>query len=67
MTLVLCTSLAALVPLATPARAGSDEVSITLVTHDSFAVSKSVLRAFTRETGIRVKVLPVTPAQRSAR
>jgi thiamine transport system substrate-binding protein len=31
--------------------------SVTLVTHDSFAVSKRVLRAFTRQTGITVKVL----------
>lgn len=34
-----------------------DGDAITLVTHDSFAVSKRVLRAFTRDTGIRVKVL----------
>lgn len=34
-----------------------DQVTITLVTHDSFAVSKSVLRAFTRKTGVRVKIL----------
>jgi thiamine transport system substrate-binding protein len=31
--------------------------TVTLVTHDSFAVSKPVLRAFTEETGIRVEVL----------
>ncbi|MBM3673841.1 MAG: thiamine ABC transporter substrate-binding protein [Actinobacteria bacterium] len=31
--------------------------TVTLVTHDSFAVSKPVLRAFERETGIHVKVL----------
>jgi thiamine transport system substrate-binding protein len=31
--------------------------TVTLVTHDSFAVSKPVLRAFTRQTGITVKVL----------
>jgi thiamine transport system substrate-binding protein len=31
--------------------------TITLVTHDSFAVSKSVLAAFTRHTGIKVKIL----------
>ncbi|HEY5014521.1 MAG TPA: thiamine ABC transporter substrate-binding protein [Acidimicrobiia bacterium] len=30
--------------------------TITLLTHDSFAVSKPVLAAFTRQTGIRVKV-----------
>ena len=32
--------------------------TITLMTHDSFAVSKSVLAAFTKQTGITVKVLP---------
>jgi thiamine transport system substrate-binding protein len=31
--------------------------SVTLVTHDSFAVSKRVLHAFTEQTGITVKVL----------
>ena len=31
---------------------------LTLVTHDSFALSKSVLRAFERRTGIAVRVLP---------
>jgi thiamine transport system substrate-binding protein len=31
--------------------------TVTLVTHESFAVSKSVLKAFTRQTGIKVKVL----------
>ena len=31
--------------------------TVTLVTHDSFAVSKPVLRAFTRETGWKVRVL----------
>jgi thiamine transport system substrate-binding protein len=32
-------------------------VTITLVTHDSFAVSKSVLAGFTKQTGIKVKIL----------
>jgi thiamine transport system substrate-binding protein len=32
-------------------------VTITLVTHDSFQVSKKVLAAFTRQTGIKVKLL----------
>jgi thiamine transport system substrate-binding protein len=36
--------------------AGRDD-SVTLVAHDSFAVSKPVLRAFERSTGIDVKVL----------
>ena len=31
--------------------------TVTLVTHDSFAVSKPVLRAFTRQTGWKVRVL----------
>ncbi|MGZ4691181.1 MAG: thiamine ABC transporter substrate-binding protein [Acidimicrobiia bacterium] len=31
--------------------------TVTLVTHDSWAVSKPVLRAFTKQTGIKVKVL----------
>jgi len=31
--------------------------TVTLVTHNSFAVSKKVLRAFTTQTGITVKVL----------
>jgi thiamine transport system substrate-binding protein len=35
--------------------AGSD--TVTLVTHDSFSVSKPVLRAFTEQTGVTVKVL----------
>lgn len=35
----------------------SEGDTVTLVTHDSFAVSKSVLRAFTDQTGITVKVL----------
>jgi thiamine transport system substrate-binding protein len=36
---------------------GSSDDTVTLVTHDSFAVSKSVLRDFTKQTGITVKVL----------
>jgi thiamine transport system substrate-binding protein len=42
--------------VATPASA-ADTTTITLVTHDSFAVSKSVLAAFTKQTGVKVKVL----------
>jgi thiamine transport system substrate-binding protein len=37
------------------ASAGSD--TVTLVTHDSFSISKPVLRAFTKQTGVTVKVL----------
>jgi thiamine transport system substrate-binding protein len=44
--------------VATPASAaGNGNTTITLVTHDSFAVSKSVLAAFTKQTGVKVKVL----------
>jgi len=43
---------------AVPAAGTHDGVTLTLVTHDSFAISKSVLRAFARETGITVRVLP---------
>lgn len=46
----------ALAPTSTTAVA-AESTTITLVTHDSFAVSKSVLRAFTRSTGVRVKIL----------
>jgi len=38
-----------------PAAAAKKTETITLVTHDSFAASPAVLRAFTRETGIKVK------------
>jgi thiamine transport system substrate-binding protein len=48
-----------LLAAATPAEAASaPPVTIRLVTHDSFAVSKSVLAAFTKQTGINVEVLP---------
>ena len=50
-----------LIAAATPATATAPEaeknVTITLVAHDSYNVSKSVLRTFTEETGIHVKVL----------
>jgi len=36
---------------------GSGDHTLTLVTHDSFAVSKPVLAAFTRETGWKVRIL----------
>ncbi|MFI5046111.1 MAG: thiamine ABC transporter substrate binding subunit [Acidimicrobiia bacterium] len=44
------------IAVALPA-SGADATTITLVTHDAFAVSKPVLRAFTKQTGIKVKVL----------
>jgi thiamine transport system substrate-binding protein len=42
--------------------AGNEDVTIRLVTHDSFAISKQVLRDFTRETGVHVEVLPAGDA-----
>jgi thiamine transport system substrate-binding protein len=36
---------------------GSSDRTLTLVSHDSFAASKSVLREFTRQTGWKVRVL----------
>jgi len=49
---------------ATPATAGDsgDDVTLRLVTHDSFAISKSVLRDFTKRTDIEVEVLPAGDA-----
>jgi thiamine transport system substrate-binding protein len=45
--------------LVTPAPGGAarKRETIRLVTHDSFAVSTNVLRAFTKRTGITVKIL----------
>jgi len=39
-----------------PGRTGN--TTITLMTHDSFNVSKKVMREFTKKTGVTVKVLP---------
>jgi thiamine transport system substrate-binding protein len=39
-----------------PVRTGN--TTITLMTHDSFNVSKKVMREFTKKTGVTVKVLP---------
>ncbi|MFG3253537.1 thiamine ABC transporter substrate binding subunit [Streptomyces sp. NPDC048172] len=36
---------------------GDDSKTVTLVTHDSFAASKKVLKDFTEKTGYKVKVL----------
>ena len=52
---VLALAIAA-VPVAARQRATRD-VTITLVTHDSYNVSKKVVQAFTRKTGINVQVL----------
>jgi thiamine transport system substrate-binding protein len=49
---------AALLAAGAPASAAPKrDVTITLVTHDAFGVSKKVLRSFTSETGIHVKIL----------
>ena len=63
LTLAIATSLLAVAAVAAPAAATPtpskpDKTTITLVTHDSFNVSKSVMRQFTKETGVTVKVLP---------
>ena len=52
------------VAAAAPERAtrGRSDVTLRLVTHDSFAISKRVLHDFTRATGTRVEVLPAGDA-----
>jgi thiamine transport system substrate-binding protein len=60
--LVAVAALGAATPAATAAPAAKQDVTITLVTHDSFAVSKKVLADFTKETGIKVKLLPAGDA-----
>ncbi len=58
--LVVAVTTVASVSLAAPASgvtAAATGKTVTLVTHDSFAVSKPVLAAFTRKTGITVKVV----------
>jgi thiamine transport system substrate-binding protein len=54
LAVMLTALLAVSAPDASPA---TPVVSITLVTHDSFAVSKSVLAGFTKQTRITVKIL----------
>lgn len=51
-------------PAAHAARAagGDRDVTLRLVTHDSFSISKKVLREFTKRTGIDVEVLPAGDA-----
>jgi thiamine transport system substrate-binding protein len=58
-TLVLCVVVAAVAALNTPVGAARTTKggTVTLVTHDSFAVSEDVLAAFERRTGISVHVL----------
>jgi thiamine transport system substrate-binding protein len=55
---VLAVTLAALAAAVPASGASPPPVTIRLVTHDSFAASKSVLAAFTKQTGIHVEVLP---------
>lgn len=56
--LVVVALLAVLVPTVPAADATArNQITITLVTHDAFGASKSVLRSFTRATGITVRVL----------
>jgi thiamine transport system substrate-binding protein len=50
--LLVCATAASAAPVA-----AASSTTITLVAHDSFAVSKSVLAAFTAKTGVKVKVL----------
>ena len=64
LTLIACLAVltgATFISTASTAAARGD-VTITLVTHDSFAMSKRVLAAFTKQTGITVKVLPAGDA-----
>ena len=59
---ILVTAAAVASPVRTTASAsapaGSSGTTITLMTHDSFNVSKSVIRQFTKQTGVKVNVLP---------
>lgn len=49
--------LAVIVMLIAASCGGSSAATVTLLTHDSFAVSDDVLAAFTAETGITVRIL----------
>ncbi|MDM7854851.1 thiamine ABC transporter substrate-binding protein [Cellulomonas alba] len=42
---------------ASPSASGTPGGTVTLVTHDSFALSKGVLEDFTKQTGVTVKVV----------
>jgi thiamine transport system substrate-binding protein len=56
---VLAVSVVGAAPVGTAGAAGAapPRTTIRLVTHDSFAVSKPVLAAFTKQTGIKVQIL----------
>ena len=55
--LVVALAVGGPVPATASAPAGSDGTTITLMTHDSFNVSKRVMRQFTKKTGVSVDVL----------
>jgi thiamine transport system substrate-binding protein len=55
---LLLAAAAAIPAAAAQAPATAGKTTITLMTHDSFNASKSVLRQFTKETGVSVKALP---------
>ena len=48
---------AILILLAALTTAAQDSDTVVLVTHDSFAISESVLESFTAQTGVTVEVL----------
>lgn len=56
LTLAICCCLVAGLTGALPARA-AETTTITVVTHDSFAISKQLLREFERSSGIDVRIL----------
>jgi thiamine transport system substrate-binding protein len=57
LTLLVAVLSAALSTLTGVAGGAASSPTITLVAHDSFAVSRSVLAAFTKQSGVKVKVL----------
>ena len=62
VTLVAFASAIVAVPSGAGAQASPKPQTVTLVTHDSFAVSEDVMAAFTKRTGITVKILQVGDA-----
>jgi thiamine transport system substrate-binding protein len=62
LVLALALGVVAALPAPPVAAATTTTTTITLVTHDSFAASKSVLAAFTRQTHVKVKILPAGDA-----
>lgn len=45
-------------PSGTGAGSTADEVTVRLVTHDSFAASEALLEDFRKQTGIRIEIVP---------